>query len=97
MPPRRKGRSPWRPKIQCFHLLAACKQNRCLTPGHGCPLDLPSELFRAGTLQIVHRVGLGLGQQAERSVERACVQVREGGRQRPVSAPPGSAVKASDR
>jgi hypothetical protein len=63
------------------------QQNGRLAPGDRCPLDLSSELLRAGTLEIVNRVGFGLGQQAQCGVERAGVQVREGGCQGPVSAP----------
>jgi hypothetical protein len=37
------------------------QQNRCVAPGNGCPLDLPTELLHAGTLQIVDRIGFGLG------------------------------------
>ena len=74
--------------MECFESLARLQQqNRCLAPGNGCPLDLPSELLYAGTLQIINRIGTGLGQQAERSIKRARVQVREGGGQRSVGAP----------
>jgi len=74
--------------MECFEPLGGLQQqNRCVAPGHGCPLDLPPELLDAGPLQIVDRVGFGLGQQAERGLERACVQVREGGCQRSFGAP----------
>jgi hypothetical protein len=44
-------------------------------------------LLDAGTLEIVNRVGFGLGQQAQRGVERTGLQVREGSGQGSVGAP----------
>lgn len=79
---------PGEPDIERFESPGGPQQqNRRLAPGNGCPLDLPSELLHASTLQIVNRVSFGLGQQAERGVESACVEVRQGGCQRSADAP----------
>ena len=58
-------------------------------PESGRPVDLSPQLLDAGALEIVDGGGLGLGQQAERGVERAGVQVGVGGGQ--------GAVRASRR
>jgi hypothetical protein len=51
------------------------QQNGRLASADRCPLDLGPELLHPGPLEIIGRVGFGLGQQAERGVERAGVQV----------------------
>ena len=52
------------------------QEQRRLAARDGSPVDLGAELFDPGALQVVDRIGLGLGQHPEPDVEGPGVQVR---------------------
>ena len=68
-----------------------------LGPWARCPVDLSSELFGAGELQVIDGVSLDLCEQAERGVVRTGLQRWR--RRRPTRALPrraGSTVRATE-